>query len=672
MTYIVRGLTLEEIYDLSRSCRHFQYLIREENLCKMLLRDKAAYSVEAEDALETGEFARGFRRLVKRRRAIASASPYVAAVVAVADSFAFHNGRLCYLVEDRANARRDLRILDVQKATNHELVVDVPTLVSLAVPESAGCRKYTFRVLYHAAGITSCLYSFARPNTQHWLLIFNAERQQLLGAVQLESAMRLFVRNNRDHLIFGTHSERQANGIRKWALRHFDLRTGQLAAESMHLTNVVGYEIGSTVCFEIIGNHFYGCSNSTAFELEEIDWTSHYYCFRFAVDDFDPEKTQIMKKRDAWRRQHAEGPIDDRWTFLNLEQDEQTGSVRIIESRKEWLNGRSGSKRTYYITNTRFPDASSTDGDGTDDNDPLPNEPLARLLTSSNQPNYMVAPQRDAHAFHRGDDGSITFSKGKTYLSTYHQACSTYLDLVDDPLPGDICMQRLRIRTGTRVSSNASSVVTTQNSPSGDYCVGNPYIEDPESNTIHFWPPEACCDDYRDHDDKLQRLDQVMNPRGLTGNVVATGDGRSIIFSTTSGNSSDLKVLVYLTFDPSVRLAGTVQMGRLDAKDINSSCHLGQNRDVAGCPRSEEKESDHAANGCPRGRHEKQESAASLAISGVPSSPWQDYPVDTLPAPKMGPYWATLQDAMHLSFSRKLGFAFNRNNGSRTNSQYSS
>ncbi|KAI1844633.1 hypothetical protein JX265_014113, partial [Neoarthrinium moseri] len=38
MTYIVRRLTLEEIYDLSRSCRHFQYLIREENLCKMLLR----------------------------------------------------------------------------------------------------------------------------------------------------------------------------------------------------------------------------------------------------------------------------------------------------------------------------------------------------------------------------------------------------------------------------------------------------------------------------------------------------------------------------------------------------------------------------------------------------------------------------------------------------------
>ncbi|KAI1875432.1 hypothetical protein JX265_004490 [Neoarthrinium moseri] len=518
MTYIVRGLTLEEIYDLSRSCRHFQYLIREENLCKMLLRDKAAYSVEAEDALQTGEYARGFRRLVKRRRATASATPYVAAVVAVADSFAFYSGWLCYLVEDRANARRDLRILDVQKATNHELVVDVPTLVSLAVPESAGCRKYTFRVLYHAAGITSCLYSFARPNTQHWLLIFNAERQQLLGAVQLESAMRLFVRNNRDHLIFGTHSERQANGIRKWALRHFDLRTGQLATESMHLTNVVGYEIGSTVCFEIIGDHFYGCSNSTAFELEEIDWTSYYYCFRFAVDDFDPERTQIMKKRDAWRRQHAEGPIDDRWTFLNFEQDEQTGSVRIIESRKEWLNGRSGSKRTYYITNAHFPDGGSTDGDGADDNDPLPNEPIARLLTSSNQPNYMVAPQRDAHAFHRGDDGSMMFSKGKTYLSTYHHVCSTYLDLVDDPLPGDVCTQRLRIRTGTRVFSNVSSVAATpQNGPSGDYWVGNPYIEESERNTIHFWPPEACCENSSDHDDKLQRLDQVMNPRGLTG-----------------------------------------------------------------------------------------------------------------------------------------------------------
>lgn len=38
LTFIVRDLTLEDIYDLSRTCHHFQYLVREENLARMLLR----------------------------------------------------------------------------------------------------------------------------------------------------------------------------------------------------------------------------------------------------------------------------------------------------------------------------------------------------------------------------------------------------------------------------------------------------------------------------------------------------------------------------------------------------------------------------------------------------------------------------------------------------------
>lgn len=38
VSYIVQALALETIYDLSQSCRRFQYLIKDENICKMLLR----------------------------------------------------------------------------------------------------------------------------------------------------------------------------------------------------------------------------------------------------------------------------------------------------------------------------------------------------------------------------------------------------------------------------------------------------------------------------------------------------------------------------------------------------------------------------------------------------------------------------------------------------------
>jgi hypothetical protein len=47
-----------------------------------------------------------------------------------------------------------------------------------------------------------------------------------------------------------------------------------------------------------------------------------------------------------WRKQHQEGPIDDRWTNLYLDVDEGTGELKIVESRKEWYLGSSRTKNT--------------------------------------------------------------------------------------------------------------------------------------------------------------------------------------------------------------------------------------------------------------------------------------------------------------------------------------
>lgn len=38
LSHIVQDLSLETIFDLSQSCRYFQYLVREVNLCKMLVK----------------------------------------------------------------------------------------------------------------------------------------------------------------------------------------------------------------------------------------------------------------------------------------------------------------------------------------------------------------------------------------------------------------------------------------------------------------------------------------------------------------------------------------------------------------------------------------------------------------------------------------------------------
>lgn len=579
----------------------------------------------------------------------------------MADSYSLYNGKLCYIVEDRP--KRDLRMLDLLEATNEELVVDIPTLVTFAVPESEGCRKYTFRVLYHAEGVTSCLYSFARPTTRNWLIIFNAQEHRLLGNIPLDSAIRIFVRNKGDHLFFGTHSEHAANGNRKWVLRHFNLRTKHLSRDKMRLTNVVGYEIGSTVCFEIFDQYFYGCSSSTAFELEEIDWTSYYYCFRFPIGEFHPSKSiQIMRKRDSWRRQHAEGPIDDRWSFLNLDQDEATGKIRIIECRKEWLQGSSGSIRTYYTTDVRFVEQRDA-ADNT--SDPLPNLPITALLESTNRPKYMEAPGRKPLDYHPGDDGAALFSRSKTHLSSYHYACSTFLDLVDDPLLEQSSTQRLCIRTGARVFDGDPGKTATSYSPHVQQHTGESIeIKIPQHNKINMWPPKPTLLKPDPLTDSLRQLDQAMNPPGFTGTVAASSDGRSIVYSTSSGMPGDLKVIVYVSFDPSVRLAGVVQANRFRPDDVSSECHPSDKINDGVHPKGKGKATLGAVQWS---RHEdsgmQKDSVASTSLPCVRRSRLQDLPARTLPASDTGPPFASIQDAMHQNLPGKFEFSERRYDG---------
>ena len=483
-------------------------------------------------------------------------------MVGVADSYVLSDGKLCYVHEDMA--LRWLRILDLHNPAGLETVIDIPRLTAEAVPSSKNCQDYSFRVIHNAEGITSCLYSFTSPEPEDWLLILDTEKHELVGAILLESTTRLFVRNSGSYLYYGTHSEYGADGFQKWVLRFFDLTKRHLSRRKIHLSNLVGYEIGSTVCFEIIDGYLYGLSNQTAFEIEEIDWTSYYYCFRFRLDDPDPHKTQIMKKRDSWRRQHAEGPLDDRWGFLKLEKDETTGQVRIIESRKEWLAGQSGNRRSYYTTKVVFRD----EGEGTADEEPddntennLPDDPLTMLLESSSNPNYMRPPPR--LPVHAGDDGTI-FGLSKTHLRSYHYSSGTFLDLVDDPTPLAACTQRLRIRVGKKTAASPTELPETSMSSSVQGYKGKEKEKAKEvHNRVIMWPaePEICCSD-----PTLERLSYLMNPEGHQGNISAADDERSMVYAT-GGATGSLQVLVWLSFDPAAKLSGKWSGGLLNSPE---------------------------------------------------------------------------------------------------------
>ncbi|KAI1380859.1 hypothetical protein F4677DRAFT_404876 [Hypoxylon crocopeplum] len=569
MAYIVNHLDIDEIFDLSLCGRHFQYLVREESFCKAIINAKAPHTAEAEEAEQSGRFSRALRRVAKRRQALSQASPYVLGIVGLADSYEYIRGMLCYIVE--ARPKRWLRILDLHGSASHELVIDIPILVREAVPRSAKSRRYKFRVLYHASGITSCLFTFALPNSENWLLIFEAEKREIVAKLQLESTAKIFVRNNKDYLYFGTHSEEGADGFRKWVLTGFSIHDRLWLPQKMHLANVVGYDIGSTVCFEIIDDHFYGLSNQTDFEIRETDWISYYHCFRFPLDEPDYNKAQTMKKHDSWRRQHAEGPIDDRWGFLKLEKDEASGEIRIVESRKEWLAGQSGSRRTYYITKVTF-DADPEGGGSRQTPTAEGNSTIrqsSRSIGYLDKPNNAASPLRSPEYVHPGDDSSLTsmFTRSQTHLRSYQLCCSTYLDLVDDAPGGSSDSRRLRLRTGYRKSKPipSSGVFTAYNHELGRDEHKQPY----QPNEIYFWPPER---ERSKQSPFLDKIYGILNPPGYLGSVTATSDERSLVYATGE-DTNGLKVLVYLSFDPAAKLAGMIRDKYILGEKDSSSRH---------------------------------------------------------------------------------------------------
>ncbi|KAH9900123.1 hypothetical protein F4778DRAFT_157458 [Xylariomycetidae sp. FL2044] len=584
MAYITSHLDIEEIFDLSLCSHHFQYLVREENFCKSTVMAKAPHALEAIQAIEAqstksfGPFSRALRRLVKRRRSLSQASPYFVGMVGLADDYLYAHGHLCYLIEKRPP--RSLRILDLYKSDGTELVVDIQGLISTAIPKTASCRKYKFRLLYHADDVTTCLFSFALPTTEHWLLIFNARKQTVLTEGPLESTARIFVRNNKHYLYYGTHSEEGADGFRKWVIRGLNMTTEKWFDQKMHLSNLVGYEIGITVCFEIIDDHFYGLSNQASFEIEEVDWTSYYYCFRFRLEEPVAKKTQVMKKRDAWRRHHIEGPIDNRWGFLKLEKNEDSGEVDIIECRREWLVGQSGSRRTYYTKQVVFHEAVTgsgqqvdNDSQGSDnewevsDNDSQVSEPGSPGAGSSTAVGFIAKPSHIPlqthipHRVHRGDHSSVlsNFPRSQVFLSSYQQCCDTYLDLLDDSTGEDNGVQCLRLRTGYRRPTPASRLVGSSllNSALG---IDDQIKELYQGNEVFRWPPRTI----QEPQGAAWRIHRALNPTNYSGCIVkATSDERFVIYATKSHEPNSQTALVLVSFDPGTNLAGMQRGGRL-------------------------------------------------------------------------------------------------------------
>ncbi|KAK1593364.1 uncharacterized protein LY79DRAFT_514554 [Colletotrichum navitas] len=554
MSYIANSLDLHDIFNLSLTCSQFRYIADNDDICRAALQNNASYSAEVQNARSSRQYARSLRRLVKTQSAIAAAMPYSVALVAQADEYVYCDGMLCY-----THGHESLRLLHLHESAGSEIVIDICTLLHSALGSNIRDSKCRFRPIHFACGIVTCLYSPPKSEGRNRLIILDILQKRLLAAHRLGSTCKLFVRNNREHLYYGTHSLTGDDGFKRWALKRFDICKEQWAPGHLELEDLVGSDIGATVCFELLGNHFYGISSLNSFEVYENDWTSYYYGFRLPVGSSRAEDMQLTSKNAMWRRQHDEGPIDDRWSTLRLEKDPVTGVIMVLECRREWLVDECSSTRTSYRTALGFSDRHHNSGEDSDSDSgsesDIGTSEMLSVHTCSTSTMAHAKKQRKESYFHRGDDGftipAITLSQ--CFMRRYNYSCETFIDLVNDPEAAGLMERRLQLRCISRSSFAGNKQCLQETVADGSTQAD---LQLSTLNEISWWPPKV---DVNQNDVRLAELDSLLNPKGHNTQSPISGvmDDRSMVYAVGPREPQSKRPLVFISFDPAVRLPNT-------------------------------------------------------------------------------------------------------------------
>lgn len=448
-----------------------------------------------------------------------------------------------------------------------------------------------FKLMNYCEGVLTLLCEPCRGyEGSSWIIALNVMHEQpnLLNCIgPLESTNKIFVRHTASYLCYGMHCSTGTHGHQEWKIRGVSL-DGQRRSETfIQLEDFVGSDIGSTVSFEIHDGYFYAVSNQTSFEAEEVDWTSFYHCVRFPIHNMSREALEV--RRHIYRRQHAEGPINDSWIDLSLQADEQTNQLTIVEARREWLNGGSEQRRTFYTTPIDFTQASGSSSMATSSSSspvlnptppaPLyPDDPLAGTIDSLNHPNYAPTQERKlqhAHPeyglFTRPDGGFLSdpapsFILSKTKLRAYNLSCCAFLDIVDDnsccPSSPRSC---LRLRVGSRRVAPLQPLPTLDAARAkGKQAVrdiaGIPQAQgtDPEDRFVHspiiMWPLNTSSDAEK------ERIHRILNAHNYQRNppvgsieVIGVADERSLVYMARPAGSRykrDVAPIVFVSYDP--------------------------------------------------------------------------------------------------------------------------
>lgn len=330
----------------------------------------------------------------------------------------------------------------------------------------------TLRLLHYADGVLSLLCNDDISDTAYLLAIGVTPGnlpKHLMEPRIIDNTNHIFVRSTKDVLFYGVHSmSGTTHGYNEWIIRGISLRgkmfrkfckirsreIESVDSEPVQLRDFPGSDIGTTLAFKIHRGHFYALSNCGQFDVVEVDWTSFYHCIKFPIDD-PREKSSVVNRR-IYRRQHAEGPVNDSWNGLGLQVDERTDDLMIVEARTEWPIGGSSHKRTFYAEVLTFPKP----GEEVAQKEGPPGDPYAEIMSdhSAWSPDQVREPWQnhpeEANAYANLAHGLPSADKyilARTKFQWYNFTARTFVDIVEDDCTycknGRLC---LRLRIGSR------------------------------------------------------------------------------------------------------------------------------------------------------------------------------------------------------------------------------
>ncbi|KAF2746282.1 hypothetical protein M011DRAFT_404947 [Sporormia fimetaria CBS 119925] len=519
--HIACSLGLDDVVNLSHTCRQVRVLLCANILCRKVVEAHAPYSREGQLARNsTITYGDALQSIYDRREALSNAHPFAARVVGQGSDFQFSDGILCIL---RGS------VIHVQNTrTWDKFEVDLRRFAQQNPPQVDAEPKHS--LLSFCENIIVLHSKVSQQEGGSTLLAIRtdlklADEDRLIKITNLESDHKLFIRHTSSFLYYGTYNRHYD----EWEIRGESLQTetgSTLCPRPLRLLDFFGFDIGSTICFEIHDGYFYAISNQTSFEVEEIDWTSFYHCIRFPLHQPTTTAMQVVK---LYRRQNVEGPLNDSWTDMSIQIDEVTNEPVIVESRREWKSSPSRQLRSFYFTKIVFPPAGfSEDEEGREVvTARFPqDDPLTALIDATNKPNFAPEQPRSISQVHpefKSDREPIerSFILSRTKFRAYMYSCKTFLDLVED----DRCCATspgycLRIRTGSRRPASLDHDA--------------PY----RHSDIKLWPPPASrypCS---------QRLHQILNPSGTIGpggsrTITGKMDERTLVYMVTPGRAYD-------------------------------------------------------------------------------------------------------------------------------------